>query len=151
MLKLPVLHPQILFALGSAGHLSRVLITDGNYPHISRVNPRAPIVWANFTPGVLDVVSVLKMLVDLVPIEEVIVMEPEKTGEHAVKADPPIWARFRDVLQSGANFTEPLRPLQKPAFNEIAGSNDLCLAIATAETEIWANLIITIGVVKAGS
>lgn len=44
MLKTPVLHPQILFALGSAEHLSRVVITDGNYPHFNRVNPQAPIV-----------------------------------------------------------------------------------------------------------
>jgi L-fucose mutarotase/ribose pyranase (RbsD/FucU family) len=30
MLKTPVLHPEILYALGSAGHLGRILISDGN-------------------------------------------------------------------------------------------------------------------------
>jgi L-fucose mutarotase len=52
MLKLPVLHPEILSALGSAGHLATVLISDGNYPHNTKPNPRAKIVWANFVPGV---------------------------------------------------------------------------------------------------
>ena len=149
MLKLPVLHPQILSALGSAGHLSRVLITDGNYPHISRSNPRAQIVWANFTPGILDVVGVLKMIADVVPIEEAIVMEPEKAGQYAMAIDPPIWARFREVLRQKASFNQPLRPLQKPAFNDVANGSDVCLVVATAEMEIWANLILTIGVVQS--
>ena len=45
MLKGKVLHPEILSAIGSAGHLSKVLISDGNYPHSTVCNPRAKIVW----------------------------------------------------------------------------------------------------------
>ena len=40
MLKLPVLHPEILSALASAGHLAKVLISDGNYPHNTKPNPQ---------------------------------------------------------------------------------------------------------------
>jgi L-fucose mutarotase len=148
MLKTSVLHPEILSALGSAGHLSKVLISDGNYPHSTRSNPRAKIVWANFVPGVIDAVTALKMICDVVPVEAVEVMAPAKTGLYAMAEDPPIWASFRKVLKERANFTGELQGLQKTEFNQQANSPDTCLVIATAETQIWANIIITIGVVK---
>jgi L-fucose mutarotase len=148
MLKTTVLHPDILSALGSAGHLSTVVITDGNYPHRQRANPNAKFVWANFVPGVLDAVTALKMVCDLVPVEAMTVMGPAKTGEYALPGDPPIWADFRRVLKQHANFTGELIQLQKPPFNQQAMSSDVCLVIATAETQIWANCIVTIGVVR---
>jgi L-fucose mutarotase len=148
MLKTPVLHPEILAALGSAGHLARVLITDGNYPHNTRPNPRAKIVWANFIPGVVDAVTALKIVARLVPIEAVDVMEPERTGLYAMKTDPPIWADFRKVLAEESDFRGEMGKWQKPQFNERARSDDLCLVIATAETQIFANILVTIGVVR---
>jgi L-fucose mutarotase len=148
MLKTPVLHPEILAALGAGGHLSTVLITDGNYPHANRSHPRAKIVWANFVPGVVDAVTALRMVCDLVPVEAVTVMEPTKSGEFALPGDPPIWESFRKTLRERSSFNGELHPLQKPEFNAMAMSPDLCLVIATAETQIWANCIITIGVVR---
>jgi L-fucose mutarotase len=148
MLKIPVLHPEILAALGSAGHLGKILISDGNYPHNTKPNPTAPIVWANFTPGVLDAVTVLKMICDLVPIEKVEVMEPARTGMYAMQEDPPIWADFRKILAERSDFNGDLTPLQKPPFNEQCQTEDLCLVIATGETQIYANILITIGVVR---
>jgi L-fucose mutarotase len=41
MLKTTLLHPEILYALGAAGHGSKVLISDGNYPHTTGSNPAA--------------------------------------------------------------------------------------------------------------
>lgn len=148
MLKTPVLHPEILAALGSAGHLGKVLISDGNYPHNTRANPRAKIVWANFMPGLIDGVTALKMIARLVPIEAVDVMEPARSGEYAMKEDPPIWRDFRKVLAEESDFRGELTASQKPKFNELAFSNDLCLVIATAETQIYANVLVTIGVVR---
>jgi len=150
MLKIPVSHPEILHALGSAGHLSKVLISDGHYPHGTHPNPRAKIVWANFTPGLLDAVTVLKMIADLVSIEEVAVMEPHRDGPYAMKENPPIWKRFDDVLRKHSDFRGAMTPLQKPQFNEQARSDDVCLVIATGEMEIYANILITIGVVNGG-
>src|SRR5262245_23191708 len=120
MLKFPILHPEILSSLASGGHASRVLITDGNYPHISRPNPRAKFVWANFVPGVLDCVTALKMICHAVPIEQVHLMEPEKSGQYSMSSDPPIWAKFRAVLKDYAGFTDAPFLLQKPEFNELA-------------------------------
>jgi L-fucose mutarotase len=148
MLKIPVLHPEILSALGSAGHLAKVLITDGNYPHSTRPNPRARVVWANFIPGIVDAVTALKIVARLVPIEVVDVMQPERSGAYAMTTDPPIWASFRKVLAEESDFRGELGQWQKPEFNQRACGDDLCLVIATAETQIYANILITIGVVR---
>ena len=88
------------------------------------------------------------MVCDLVPIEAAAVMAPDKTGEYAMATDPPIWAEFRQILQSRSGFQSPLTPLFKPQFNEQARSPDLCLVIATAEQRIWSNILLTIGVVR---
>src|SRR5579863_3721222 len=91
MLKTTVLHPEILSAVAAAGHGSKILISDGNYPHITKPNPRARIVWANFTPGVVDAATVLRIVCHLVPIELVEVMAPARSGAYAMASDPPIW------------------------------------------------------------
>ena len=148
MLKIPVLHPEILSALGSAGHLGKILISDGNYPHNTRPNPRAKIVWANFVPGIVDGVTALKMVANLVPIEAVDVMQPQRAGAYAITNEPPIWADFRKVLAVQSDFRGEMAQWQKPEFNERARSEDVCLVIATAETQIYANILLTIGVVR---
>jgi len=148
MLKTSVLHPEILSALAGSGHQGKVLISDGNYPHANRANPRAKLVWANFTPGIVDAVTALKMVCDLVPVEALEVMQPAREGLHATKSDPPIWDAYRKTLKERANFTEGLIELPKPQFVQNAMSSDVCLVIATAETQIWANCLVTIGVVK---
>ena len=148
MLKTPVLHPTLLAALGRAGHLSTVLITDGNYPHDTVPNPRAERVWANFRPGLLSAVQACELICDLVPIERATVMAPATEGPFAMDDDPPIWADFRRVLRERAGFEEDLVPLQKPAFNDLARDEFLSVVIATGETQIYANLLLTIGVVR---
>jgi len=149
MLKKYVLHPEILAALASAGHLAKVLISDGNYPHNTKPHPRARVIYANFVPGVVDAVTVLKMVADLVPIEKVEVMAPERTGPYAMASDPPIWTDFRKVLAEMSDYKGVLVELTKPQFNQAAQVEDLCLVIATAETQIFANALITIGVVRS--
>ena len=135
MLKLPVLHPEILSELGSAGHLAKVLISDGNYPHNTKPNPRAKIVWANFVPGVVSATTALEMVCDLVPIEAVAVMAPDKTGEFAMQEDPPIWKEFRSTLIARSDFRGEMEELFKPQFNEQARSLNLsnCVALVLYE------------------
>ena len=41
MLRSPLIHPQLLAALGAAGHGARVLIADANYSHSTNVYPGA--------------------------------------------------------------------------------------------------------------
>src|SRR5436305_1716775 len=147
MLKTHLLHPHITAALARAGHGSKVLISDGNYPHWTTRGPNAEVVYLNLAPGVVSVTDVLNVLVAAIPIEAAAVMETLRTGPYAMKDDPPIWEEYRRILrQSGADIA--LQRIERFAFYEAAGRPEVCLTIATGEQRIYANLLLTIGVVK---
>ena len=55
MLYGPMTHPQLLGALGHAGHSSKVLITDGNYPAATGAPASAERIYLNLAPGLLTV------------------------------------------------------------------------------------------------
>jgi L-fucose mutarotase len=147
MLKYQLIHPQILSVLGKAGHSSKILISDGNYPHITKRNPNAEVVYLNFAPGVLGVVDVLKVLVTAVPIELAEVMDYARTGPNALSSDPEVWPQFEEILKP-TQCEGKLVKLERHAFYHAAASPDTCLTIATGEQRIYANLLLTIGVVK---
>ncbi len=137
MLRTPLLHPQILSAIAGAGHGARILIADGNYPLATTAGPNADLVYLNLAPGAVSVTSVLQVLSQVVPIEAAHVMQTADGSE------PPIFGEFRQILgQSPA-----LKPLERFAFYTAAGEPDVCLAIATGEQRIYANILLTIGVV----
>jgi L-fucose mutarotase len=147
MIKATLIHPQILAALGRAGHSSKVLITDGNYPHWTKKGPNAEVVFMNLAPGVISCTDALKALVTAVPIEAADLMDYARTGPYAVPEEPPIWSDFRQVLKdAGANFD--LGKIERFKFYDAACTPDVCLIIATGEQRIFANLLLTIGVVK---
>lgn len=136
MLKTTLLHPEILYALGAAGHSSQLLISDGNYPHATKSNPGAEKVFLNLAPGVLNVTDVLKVIAGAIPIEAAQVMATADGSE------PPIWAEFREILPS-----PELQPMERFAFYRAASGPDVALVIATGEQRIYANILLTIGVV----
>lgn len=138
-------HPQILSALASAGHGSKVLISDGNYPHATACGPGAVRVFLNLSPGVVKAADVLRALVSAVPIEEAAVMATLKTGPYAMTSEPPVWNSYRRLLSS-TDCKGELTQIERFAFYDLARGSDVCLLIATAETEIYANLLLTIGV-----
>lgn len=145
MLKSQLLHPHILAALGRAGHSSKVLISDGNYPHSTRKGPNAEVVYLNLAPGLLSATDVLKTLISAIPIEKAEVMDYARTGPHALKEDPSIWSEFREILNT-AKLNLELSKAERFAFYEAASTPDVCLTIATGEQRIYANLLLTIGV-----
>lgn len=147
MLKTSLLHPQILAALARSGHGSKVLISDGNYPHWTTRSPNAEVVYLNLAPGKLTVTEVLGALLPAIPIEAAEVMETLKTGPYAMKEDPPVWNEFRKLL-ADAGMKLELNRVERFAFYEAAKDPAVCLVIATGEQRIYANLLLTIGVVK---
>ncbi len=136
MLKSQLLHPEILRALGEAGHGSQILIADGNYPVATRSYPGSHRVYLNLAPGLVTVTDVARVLAGAIPVEAAHVMMPE-TGP-----EPPIFAEFRELLPG-----VELQPLGRFAFYDAARGPDLALAIATGEQRVYANLLLTIGVV----
>ena len=137
MLKGKLIHPEILEALGKAGHGSKILIADGNYPFATAAAPRSKQVYLNLSPGVLKVTDVLRALVEAIPIEAAAIMMPP--GEV-----PPIFAEFSEILPGGMS----LDPLERFAFYAAARDDNTALVIATGEERVYANILLTIGVVK---
>jgi L-fucose mutarotase len=147
MLKSKLIHPDILAALGRAGHGSKILIADGNYPFATKLGVNATLVSLNLMPGLVSGTQVLEAIVSAVPIEGAAVMEPMTSGPNAYKGEPPIWDQFRKILK-GAGADVTLEPIERFAFYDEAGTDDVALTIATAEQAVYANLLLTIGVVK---
>ncbi len=147
MLKTQLLNPHILSALAKAGHGSKVLISDGNYPHWTKRGPSAEVVYLSLRPGLPTVTDVLEVLVNTIPIEAAEIMDTLKTGPYAMKKDPDIWQEFRSTFKQ-ASLDLTLGKIQRFKFYDAASTPDVCLTIATGEQRIYANLLLTIGVVK---
>lgn len=136
MLKTRLLHPEILAALGEAGHGAQVLIADGNYPLATRSNPDGYRVFLNLEPGRLTVTEVLEVIAAAIPVEAAHVMGPDDGSE------PSIYEDFRRILPD-----LELGRLGRFDFYDMARGPDCALAIATGEQRIYANILLTIGVV----
>ncbi len=135
MLTTRLLHPTVLKVLAASGHGGKVLIADGNYPFVTRANPSAERVYLNLVPGVLNVTDVLEAILTVIPVEAAHVMLTDDGTE------PEIYADFRQML------TVDLQPMRRHDFYEFARDPDLALVVATAEQRLYANIILTIGVV----
>ena len=138
MLKTRLLHPEILAALAGAGHGSRVLIADGNYPFSTGCLAGTPVVHLNLRPGLVSVLDVLESLLSAIPVESAMVMVPPEGP------DPEIHGDFRKMLPAEA----PIVRLGRWEFYGEVKSPDTALVIATGEQRVWANIMLTIGVVK---
>ncbi len=133
-----MLQPDILSTLGRAGHGSCILIADGNYPVSTHAPAEAAKVFLNLRPGLVRVTDVLEVLRDTIPIEEAIMMATPN-GQAA-----PIHADFLKLLPAGV----AVRSLPRVEFYAAANQSATALVIATGEEQRFANLLITIGVVK---
>lgn len=138
MLRYPLTHPDLLRALAAAGHGSRVLLADGNYPHATGVAPAATVVHLNLRPGLIGVRDVLETVLTAVVVEAATVMQPDGDDE------PEVFADFRTLMPG-----LPLEPLERHAFYRAASEPDVTLAVATGEQRWYANLLLTIGAVPA--
>lgn len=144
MLRGQLIHPPILGALGAAGHGSRVLIADGNYPASTTLGPNAQLVHLNLAPGLVDATGVLGTLLTAVPVESASVMDVPAT---AGRSTPGIWADYAHMLRGAG--VEALQKLSRHEFYSAVRGEDVALVIATGETRLYGNLLLTIGVVEA--
>lgn len=143
MLKTTLLHPDILRSCARAGHHSKILIADGNYPAASKRGPQAELICLQLTPGVPTVAQVLRALLSAVPIDAINTMGIPLDDPYAKFGEPPAWADFRSIAkQSGITVIEPI---SKWDFYEAVESPDHVLTIQTADQALWANVLLTVG------
>jgi len=138
MLKTKLLHPEILAELGRNGHGSKLLIADGNYPFTTGVPENAKKVFLNLSPGMLSVPDVLKVIKDMIPIESYLIMLPPDETPQSIHDE------FLSIL--GDNT--PVTKVKRFDFYKEARSPDTFLVIATGEVRRFANILITVGVIK---
>jgi L-fucose mutarotase len=144
MLKTSLTHPDILRVLARAGHHSKILIADGNYPASTKRGPNAELVSLNLAPGVVTVAQVLRALLSAVPVDHVNTMGIPADDPYAQQGEPPVWTEYRRVLAE-AELKVPLEPIVKWDFYKHVESPDHVLTIQTADQSLWANVLLTMG------
>ncbi len=137
MLTTKLTHPGIIGALGSMGHGSMVLIADGNYPFATHTNPAAAHVYLNLRRGLVSATDALEAVVSAIPVEAAHVMQP------ADGSTPDIFAEFSALLSG-----QELQRVERFAFYDLGRRTEVGLVIATGEARVYANIMLTIGVVK---
>lgn len=142
MLYGPMTHPQFLRALAAAGHGSKILLADANYPHTTGVNERCELISLNFAPGMLNVIDVVEVLKRTIPIEKAEIMTPAADQGHV---DIPIHDEFKAQLPD-VEFGE----LSRFDFYDAARSEDVGIIVATGEQRLYGNLLLTVGVRQPG-
>lgn len=148
MLRSKLIHPEISAALARAGHSSKVLIADGNYPASSARGPRAELISLNLAPGLLTVAQVLEVLLSAVPVEAVNTMGMPDDDPYRLPHDPPVWNQYRSILNNSGSELQ-LLPISRWDFYDAVDSRDHVLTIQTGDQALWANLLLTIGVRKS--
>ncbi len=141
MIKGQLIHPEILEGLAKSGHFSQVLIADGNYPIATGTNPNSKKVFLNLKPGLLNCLQVLEVILGAIPVQEANVMTPPSDYT------PDIFADYKRLLGSDVVWAD----MERWTFYEKTKSTNTSLVIATGEQRRFANLLLTVGVVKLES
>jgi L-fucose mutarotase len=87
------------------------------------------------------VTQVLEAVLSVIPLEAAQVMMPAD-GKEA-----PILAEFREIIRKSGAMVG-LQSLDRFGFYDASTAPDVGLGIHTAEARIYANILLTIGVVK---
>ncbi|HUX37147.1 MAG TPA: RbsD/FucU domain-containing protein [Rectinemataceae bacterium] len=139
-----VLSPDLLAVLMAMGHGDEILLADGNFPASSR-GPR--VIRADGH----GVATMLEAILSLLPLDSsvespVVLMEvPEGERKRALGSltEPPIWARYREILDASGEPGAITREA-KAAFLERASR--VFAIVATGEASLYANIILRKGV-----
>jgi len=89
--------------------------------------------------------QVLQAILSAIPIEAVSTMMTETSGPYALESDPPVWADYRASLKN-AGLDLELQPIDKWKFYEAVATTDHVLTVQTADTQRYANILLTVGV-----
>ena len=139
MLKTKLVHPELLYTLGRAGHGSKVLLADGDYPVSTTAGRNSEIVHLNLCAGLVSCTQILEVLLPTLLIEYAEIMDvPKGQGE------PEIWDTYREMFsQNGYSFT--LKKLERFDFYDEVAKDHTALIIQTGDLREYANLLLTVG------
>lgn len=137
MLTTPITHPELLAALARCGHGSKILLADGNYPHVTGAPASAERIGLNVARGLLTVDQILVPLTQTLTIEACeFMLTAESTKAAAVLG-------YQEILPK-VEFTGH----ERFAFYDAARESDVAVVIATGDDRQYANLLVTVGVIS---
>ncbi len=134
----PLLTPDLLYALASAGHGDRIAIVDANFPAAANANRLIRLPGADATAALRAVLSVL-------PVDDFV---PDPCQVMQVVGDPdavpePV-ADFTRLLQAAG--TAPPHAVPRQDFYALA--RQAFAVVATGERRLYGNIIVTKGVIR---
>lgn len=133
MLRLTLTNPPLLAALAAAGHGSKVLFADANYPATTAANQRATLIELSIGRNLPTVSDLLALVLPILPVEGATVME----GPGQIQAHD----EYRLAVAPVA-----LDSLGRFEFYEAARGSDVAVVVTTGDTRLYANLMVTVGV-----
>ena len=138
MIKSEIIHPELIGALAKCGHKTQILIADSNYAVLSNTNPKAQIIYLNFAKNLLDATTILDRLLKCINVESATMMEYPQDFDNTIVKE------FTTLLGNDV----PVNYLPRQEFYNAVKSDNTALVIASGETRRFANIILTVGVVK---
>ncbi len=136
MLNYTLLHPQLLAALATSGHGGRILLADGNYPYTTIRHPQAQVIYLNLSPGLVSIQDVLRPLLEATNVEAATFMRSPDG------ADVPAHVDYRVLLGPGVSTSTA----ERFDFYAEVRQSSVATVVATGDTQICANLLLTLGV-----
>ncbi len=137
MIKTTLQHPQIFRAIASAGHGSKILIADGNFPSTHKNNRGCEVVYLNLAPGLVSSTDVLGVLREIIAIETVTMM--------AVEAGNPVAIQRAFIDLIGSDI--PVKYRSRFDFYSDVHGDDTVLIIVTGEQRRYGNILLEVGTI----
>lgn len=140
-----ILSPDLLKILMEMGHGDEIVIADGNFPaaSIAQETVSGELIRLDGHP----IAPILKAILGLFPLDQYV--DRPVSLMQVVPGDPvetPIWDEYRKIItDSGRPFTD-FEYIERFDFYERA--KDAYAVIATAESALYANIILKKGVIK---
>jgi len=154
--KIPTILYPLMPVLINMGHGDMICLGDSNFPAAST---------ANGTPGGIvrldghGIPEILEALLDFFPLDiyveegdSPVVLMKVVEGDDSVPTDGPrIWQQYKNIIESSEeadNFKNFIM-VERTTFYDLA---EKCFAVvATGELELYANIMLVMGVVKPPS
>ena len=137
----PLLSPDLLMILRAMGHGDEIVIVDANYPAASNARRLVRLDGVDASLALTAVLSVL-------PLDSFV--KAPANGMQVVgkpREIPPAIADFQKIVDSRAGFPVKIARIERFAFYERAKT---CFAVvATSDRRLYANIILTKGVIGA--
>jgi L-fucose mutarotase len=139
----PILSPKLLKVLAEMGHGDELVIGDGNFPAAS-VAQRLVRADGHGVPELLDAILGLFPLDSFVERPAALMAVVKNDGQSS-GPEPPIWAKYREILRRHEPEFKDFELVERFAFYDRA--REAYAVLATGEGALYANIILKKGVI----